>query len=167
MAGGGAGSALIAVADQDFAIAGVNALLLQLVALALATFRGLDYLAGAAGQVGGAGRQGRGVAHGGLSLVEQALPLQVWGAAFLVAVVVCAVGIVARCWPLAVAGHAGQAGLYAALAIGVVAAGQLSGSWVGVAWLVAAAGFNVILADTSLDAWRARRVRRRWRRARG
>lgn len=157
MAGGGAGSALIAVADQDFAIAGVNALLLQLVALALATFRGLDYLAGAAGQV----------AHGGLSLVEQALPLQVWGAAFLVAVVVCAVGIVARCWPLAVAGHAGQAGLYAALAIGVVAAGQLSGSWVGVAWLVAAAGFNVILADTSLDAWRARRARRRWRRARG
>lgn len=157
MAGGGAGSALIAVADQDFAIAGVNALLLQLVALALTTFRGLDYLLDGGEQV----------AHGGLSLVEQALPLQVWGAAFLVAVVVCAVGIVARCWPLAVAGHAGMVGLYAALAIGAVAAGQLSGSWVGVAWLVAAAGFNVILADTSLDAWRARRARRRWRRARG
>ena len=66
-----------------------------------------------------------------LSVVEAAAPIWVWGLGLVVGVLLAGTGWPSRFWPGAIVGHAVLAGIYAALAAGMVARGYTDIAGVG------------------------------------
>lgn len=130
----------------------VAAALLQIGMLIVAVSRGADYISLPAS-----------LSPESLTLVEKALPFDVWGWLFLLGGVVGLVGLVAPRAPITALAHALLCGLYLAFGVGALAQvadrGFLYGWRTGVGFVLGAALVHLVLADASVDGWRRARAR--------
>lgn len=91
-----------------------------------------------------------------LSVVERALPMAVWGWAFVIIAVIAVIGDTFRIWPFAIFGHGALYISYTALGVGVFA--SLALDWRGYGWqlgiLYCGVGlFHAMVADGCYDQW--------------
>ena len=91
-----------------------------------------------------------------LSVIEQALPLDVWGWLFVVFAVFALIGDTFNIWPMATFGHGALSIAYIAIGTGVV--WSLILNWHGYGWQLAflyvgVGMFHVMVADGCYDEW--------------
>lgn len=126
------------------------ATLIQTAALLTALVRGIDYLI-----------TPDGAAEQALGVVEAALPLHVWGSAYVVAGAIGLAGQVIRRYPVAAVAHGILAGLYLAFGLGqlvwVASLGETHGWRTGVGWVLVNAVVHAALGEASMDASRRSR----------
>lgn len=122
---------------------------IQVCVLVAAVLRGLDYLASPLGSTRG------------LSVIEQALPMPLWGWLFLLGGLLGLLGLVADGWPLSAVGHVVLASVYAGFAVGslieVLSRSPIEGWRTPADWALVFAVIHWGYADAALDVWRERR----------
>lgn len=133
-------------------ITSLPAELLQLGALVVAVARGLDYI-----------RLPADLTPDSLSVIEAALPFDVWGWIFLTAGAIGLLGIFVPRIPMTALAHGVLFGLYLVFGIGALAEladrDFLYGWRTAVGWVLGAAAVHLVLADASIDGWRRTRAR--------
>jgi len=122
---------------------------IQACVLVAAMLRGVDYLTRPLGS------------SRGLSVIEQAMPITVWGWFFLVGGAVGLLGLVSDRWPLSALGHACLACVYSGFAVGafieVFSRSPIEGWRTPADWVLVFAVIHWGFADAALDVWRERR----------
>lgn len=91
-----------------------------------------------------------------LSVVEQSMPLDVWGILFLFFAGIALVGNVFETWPAAILGHGVLAFIYLAISFGVI--WSLVENWQGYGWntgviYLVFAAFHALVADGCYGEW--------------
>lgn len=126
---------------------------IQAAILLAAVSRGLDYLLPPRGPLNT------------LSVIEKAMPIELWGALFLVGGLFGLVGLYVNRWPIAAVGHVILLATYAAFAVGafldVLGRDSLEGWRTPLDWALVFAVIHWGFADACVDAWREKNERRR------
>jgi hypothetical protein len=97
----------------------------------------------------------------GLTVVEEAAPITVWGAGLLIGAVLACAGWIRRCWPLGICGHFTLAGIYVGLGVGNLTDWPADIAGVGLREGISAIGIkaslHLVLALAAWQTWDAAR----------